>query len=71
MQNWRKRLALVAGLAVAAGACTRVEHVVAPREAQYEEHPVLPVDEGHPVPQDEPPADSTSERWGGFIGGGG
>lgn len=70
MQIWRKRFALVVGLAAAAGACTGTEHLVAPADAQYEEHPVLPPDGGGPVSQDDPPADSTSERWGGFLGGG-
>lgn len=71
MQMWRKRLALVLGLAVAAGACTGAEPLATPGEAQYEAHPVLPPDGGDPVPQDDPPADSTSERWGGYLGGGG
>jgi hypothetical protein len=71
MQMGKKQFALVVGLAVAAGACTGVEHLVAPGEAQYQEHPVLPPDGGSPVPQDDPPADTTSERWGGYLGGGG
>lgn len=68
MQMWRTRLALALGLAVAASACTGAEHLVAPGEARYEAHPVLPPDREGP---DDTPADSTSERWGGFLGGGG
>lgn len=71
MQNWRNRLVLLVGLAVAAGACGRAEHMVAPGGTQYDEDPVLAPDDGSQEPQDNPPADSTSERWGGFLGGGG
>lgn len=68
----RTRLALLAALAMAAGACAGAEHPAAPGEAHYDEQPAPPPTGQNTGPQDDPPpADTTGERWGGFIGGGG
>lgn len=70
MQTWRKRLALVLGVAVAAAACSRIDQLAAPGEARYDTQPALPPGEEQTPQGDQPPADSTDERWGGLIGGG-
>lgn len=69
MKGWKLALALAAVLAVAAGACARAGQPTAPdADARFDEQQ---------TPQDGPggpgtgtPTDTT-DRWGGYIGGGG
>jgi hypothetical protein len=67
---WRWKKVLVVGAGVVLGACSSVEHVSAPEAARYEQQPAVAPDTTVQAPQDDPPADTTGGRWGGYMGGG-
>ena len=66
MQRWKK--GLVVGAGILAGACDSVGRIAAP-EASDSAAQAAFADSAAYVPHDDPPADTTVGRWGGYLGG--